>query len=324
MYFIVGLRGMDKELRKKLSEEQQDTVEKVESTLEGVAEIEDWEFEDQVLRLFSDSNLTLHIDFESKNLYLYSEDNYGASAPQGETVEEVANWFRMYADQMEKEHKKMLDLGFAPENVEHEDVSDIFCLYSKAYPLDQLDDLTKDLKKLNQLWDETENEWKKLYPGTQDAEDQKNYEYEDEENLMELVEQLGDQDKQSRMNALIAIGDYACDGLTTKTALPKLVELLDDQDTEIRMNALYALGDYATEGLTVETILPKLTKLLDDQDERVRSGAAYALATYATKGLTIKTALPKLAKLLKDKSEETRDYAAYALDEYDEKGLKPT
>jgi hypothetical protein len=315
---------MDKELRNELSEEQQEPVEKIENALKGVAEIEDWEFEDQALRLSTDSNLTLNIDFENKNLYLYSEDNYGASAPQGETVEEVANWFRMYADQMEKEHKKMLDLGFSPEKVEHEDVSDIFCLYSKAYPLDQLDDLAKDLEKLNQLWDETENEWKKLYPGNQYGKDEKEHKYEDEENLEELVEQLENEDKQTRVNAVIALGDYACDGLTIKTALPKLEKLLDDPDEETRMNAAYALGDYASEGLTVETIPPKLIKLLEEENEKVPGAAAYALATYASKGLTNRTALPKLKELLKKgKNEETRDYAAYALDEYDERGLKP-
>jgi hypothetical protein len=314
---------MDEELKNELNEEQQKIVEKVESSLEGLAEIEDWEFEDDALRLFTDLNLTFHIDFRGKTLHLYSESNYGISAPQGDTVEELANWFRKYAEQMEKEHKKMTELGFEPGKIDHEDVYNMFCLYSKTYPLDQLDELGKDLEKLNKLWDEVENEWRKLYPQYQYTENEKEYEYEDQENLEELAEQLESEDKQTRLNALTALGDYATDGFTTNSALPKLAKLLDDKDGEVRTNAAYVLGDYATDALTVETLLPKLAKLLDDENDEVRASAAYALANYASKGLTIQTALPKLKKLLHDKSEETADYAAYALDEYDARGLKP-
>nr|MDO8079370.1 HEAT repeat domain-containing protein [Candidatus Freyarchaeota archaeon] len=315
---------MDEELKNELSKEEQEIVEKVESAVEGITEIEDWEFEEESLKLYSDLNLTFHIDFERKTLHLHSQSNYGAYTPHGDTVEEVANWFREYAAQMEKENKKMVELGFEPDKIEHDDVYNIFCLYSKPYRFKQLDELAKDLKKLNTLWDELENDWKKLYPEYQQAEHKGEHEYEDEENLEELVEQLENEDKQTRLNALTALGDYACDGLTNKSALPKLVKLLDDQDENVRMYAAYILGDYAMEELTVDTILPKLAKLLDDEKENVHSGAAYALATYATKGLTIKSALPKLKELLHDKDEETRDYAAYALDEYKERGLEPT
>ncbi|MEM3586712.1 MAG: HEAT repeat domain-containing protein [Candidatus Jordarchaeaceae archaeon] len=320
---------MDEDLRNELSKEEREVVEKIEMAVEGITEIEDWEFEDEALKLYSDLDLTFYLDFERKTLYLYSQSNYGAYSPQGDTVEEVANWFRKYAEQIEKEHRKMIEMGFEPDKVEHDDVYNIFCLYSKAYRFKQLDELVEDIKKLTTLWDELENDWKKLYPQYQydeyEEEYEEEYEYEDEEEekLEKLVEQLENEDREVRLNALIAIGDYACDGMTTESALPKLTKLLDDEDEEMRMNAAYALGDYACDGLTVETILPKLEKLLEDRDERVRGGAAYAIASYATKGLTIKSALPKLLKLLKDKSEETRDYAAYALDEYDERGLRP-
>lgn len=312
---------MDDELKNELSREELEIVEKVETAIDGITEIEDWEFEDEALKLYSDLNLTFHIDFERKTLYLYSQSNYGAYSPQGNTVEELANWFREYAEQMEKEHKKMMELGFEADNLEYDNVYNIFCLYSKTYRFKELDELAQDIKKLSTLWDEIENDWKKLYP-EYELDQYQEYEDQYEKQLEELVQQLENKDKQTKLNALITIGDYACDGLTTKSALPKLIEILDDQDEEMRMNAAYALGDYACDGLTVENILPKLEKLLDDKDERVRGGAAYALASYATQGLTIKSALPKLVKLLKDKSEETRDYAAYALDEYEERGLK--
>lgn len=316
---------MDEDLKNELSAEEQAIVEKVEGAVEGVTEIEDWEFEDSVLRLFSDLNLTFQIDFGNKTLYLNYENNYGVSAPQGDTVEEVANWFRKYAEQMEKEHKKMIELGFEPEKLENENVYNILCLYSKPYRFNQLDELAKDLKKLASLWDELDNDLKKLYPELQYAEGQKEYGYEDQANLEQIVEQLEDQDKQARLNALTVLSGYVFDGLAIESALPKLVKLLDDQDQEIRMTAVYLIGDYATERLTVEPVLPKLVKLLDDQNEEVRGGAAYALGNYASKGLTIKSALPKLAKLAKeDKNEETRDNAAQALDEYAERGLKPT
>ncbi len=314
---------MDEDLKNELGENEQEIVEKVEKALEGISEIEDWEIEDQVLRLFSDLNLTIQIDFEAQTLTLYSESSYGAFAPQGESVEEVADWFRKYAEQMEKEHKKMTALGLETDKIEHDNAHNVFCLYRKDYPFNQMDELAKDLKKLASLWDELENDWKNLYPDYQYGEDQKDYGYEDEANLEELVEQLENQDKQARLNALIALNDYTYDGLTIKSALPKLVKLLDDSDEEVRMNAVYVLGDYATEGLTAQTVLPKLVNLLDDQNEEVRGGAAYALGNYASKGLTTRSALPKLAKILKeDKNEETHDYAAYALDEYDERGLK--
>lgn len=314
---------MDEELKRELSRDEQEIVELVERAVEGFANIEDWEFEGETLRLFSDLNLYFTIDFAGGNLHLYSESNYGISVPQGDTVEELANWFREYAEQIEKENRRMIELGFIPGEVEHDNVYNIFCLYSKTYPFKQLNDLKEDLKKLSSLWEELDKDWKRLYPEYQYLENQEDYLCEDEMRLKELVEQLEDPDRQTQLNALIAIGDYAIDGFTTESALPKLIKLLDHQDEEIRVQAAYVLGDYATGGLTVDTAPPKLEKLLDEENEKVRGGAAYALATYAHQGLTIKSALLKLAKLYKEcESEETRDYAAYALDEYDEKGLK--
>jgi HEAT repeat protein len=90
--------------------------------------------------------------------------------------------------------------------------------------------------------------------------------------VAELIEELTDEDEETRKDAAAALGEI---GPPAKGAVSALVTALKkDVDEEVRRNAATALGDI---GPAAKDAVPALTEALKDEDEDVRSSAEESL-----------------------------------------------
>jgi HEAT repeat protein len=119
--------------------------------------------------------------------------------------------------------------------------------------------------------------------------------------LPDLLRQLGDDDPNARMAAVVSLGRL---GSLAIDALPALSDLLDDDDSRVRKAAARTLG------LMGLPALSHLAKALEHHDKDVRRQAVWGIGRL---GPQAQPALPALCQALKDSDTRTASGAAQAL-----------
>jgi len=67
---------------------------------------------------------------------------------EGETVREIADWLREYAERIKREASTLKEMGFELVDRHIDGIHYLNFFYEKDYPPDRIEELAKDLKKV--------------------------------------------------------------------------------------------------------------------------------------------------------------------------------
>lgn len=119
-----------------------------------------------------------------------------------------------------------------------------------------------------------------------------------------LIAALGDEDQDTRMAVITALGRY---GSAAKEAVPPLTKLLTRGDAEVRVSVLRALDEMSD---SIAPALPTVASLFDNPDPRVRTEAATLIGRSGEAG---RPYLGGLRKLIEDRDRAVRSAASSAV-----------